>query len=56
MQAEVSAPVVARVHVEDGLKVPPVGLIVKLTVPWGGPLLGVGAVSVSVAVHWVVAP
>ncbi len=40
----------------DGLKVPPVGLTVKDTVPWGAPLFGVGAVSVSVTVQDVVPP
>jgi hypothetical protein len=42
--------------VAEGVNVPPVGLIVKVTVPSGEPLFGVGAVSVSVAVHRVVAP
>ena len=30
---EVSAPEVAKVHVAEGLKLPPVGLTVKVTVP-----------------------
>ena len=41
---------------ELGLKVPSAGEILQLTVPCGGPLFGVGAVSVSVAVHWVEVP
>ncbi len=41
----------ARVQAVEGLKVPPVGLTVKDTVPCGAPLLGVGAVSVRVTVH-----
>ena len=53
-QFDVSAPKLPSVQVADGLKVPPVGLIVNATVPCGAPLLGVGAVSVSVTVHCVV--
>ena len=48
-------PLVARVQ-EVGLKVPSAGEILQLTVPCGGPLFGVGAVSVSVAVHVVEVP
>jgi hypothetical protein len=55
-QVEVSVPDEDSVHVAEGVKVPPVGLMVKVTVPSGEPLFGVGAVSVSVTVQSVVVP